>query len=338
MREMGVVVDIVYHGVDTRTFAPMDKLLAKSRVGVSGAFVVGCVAVNQQRKNLPALVRAFTDFARDKSDAMLYLHTRIDGYWDIEELVEHYGVNDKTRATLNLDPQRGVGDDILATIYNAFDVFVLPTMAEGFGLPLLESQSCGVPALATDFSSCSELLANPRLRLRVDRTIVMARNFEQAIVSEADIAAKLNWLYEDRAELARQSAKAREFISGFEWREMSTRFVQIVERLHERVVESWATGFHASSDRSNQEGARRSTGAAPAAGDDYRHQHRRDRPGHAAPGHHRRQRCRGRGSHRVQHRCWRCRAYQCEQFTAADNRNTDGGRYNPARLRRYSAR
>ena len=35
---------------------------------------------------------------------------------------------------------RGVPDALLATVYNAMDVFVLPTMGEGFGLPIVESQ------------------------------------------------------------------------------------------------------------------------------------------------------------------------------------------------------
>ena len=94
---------MIYHGVDTTVFAPRDKVAAKKLVGVEGAFVVGCVAVNQQRKNLPALIKAFAEFAANKDDAILYLHTQVAGYWDIEELVRRLGVEPKTRATLNFD-------------------------------------------------------------------------------------------------------------------------------------------------------------------------------------------------------------------------------------------
>ena len=228
-REMGVRPAVIRHGVDLSIFRPTDKAWAKARVGVGGAFVAGCVAANQQRKNLPALVKAFAQFARDKSDVMLYLHTQIDGYWDVEELVRRFGVEPKTRATLNLDPQRGVDDQTLAIIYNAMDVFVLPTMAEGFGLPVVESQACGVPCLVTDYSACGELVPEAFCRLRVKDRLIMARNFEQAIVDEGDIVAKLERLYRDRGEAQRLGRVGREFVCRMGWSKVCGEFVRLVE-------------------------------------------------------------------------------------------------------------
>jgi glycosyltransferase involved in cell wall biosynthesis len=226
----GISPQVIPHGVDLETFRPMDKAHAKRRVGVEGRFVVGTVAANQQRKNLPALVRAFAEFARGKLDATLYLHTQIapGGYWDVLELVRRFGIEPQTRATLNLDPAHGVPDATLATIYNAFDVFALPTMAEGFGLPILESQACGVAALATDFSACTELVADPFCRLRVKGTLIMARNFEQAVVDEQDLVRKLEHLYGRRDELARLSGRAEAFARAFGWNAVCDAFVRAV--------------------------------------------------------------------------------------------------------------
>jgi glycosyltransferase involved in cell wall biosynthesis len=224
---------VIPHGVDTGTFRPLDKGWAKARVGVDGRFVVGTVAANQQRKNLPALIRAFAEFAEGKDDAILYLHTQIapGGYWEVDELVRRFGVEPKTRATLNLDPRRGVPDETLATVYNSFDVFALPTMAEGFGLPILESQACGVPALVTDFSACPELVPEAFCRLRVAHTLIMARNFDQAVVDERDLADKLDRLYRDRRELARLACAAHAFARAFAWAEICERFVGRVRKL-----------------------------------------------------------------------------------------------------------
>jgi glycosyltransferase involved in cell wall biosynthesis len=226
----GISPHVIPHGVDIATFAPRDKAVARARVGVDGKFVVGTVAANQQRKNLPALLRAFAEFARDKDDALLYLHTRVaGGYWEIDELADRFGIEPKTRATLNLDPHRGVGDEVLATIYNAMDVFVLPTMAEGFGLPIIESQACGVPALVTDFSACSELVPDDLCRLQVKGTLIMARNFEQAIVDERDIVEKLERLYGNRGQLAELSQRCLEFARGFEWRTACAKMAALVK-------------------------------------------------------------------------------------------------------------
>lgn len=230
-REIGLNPTVIPHGVDTSLFSPQVKQRAKVRVGVEGKFVVGCVAANQQRKNLPSLVKGFAAFARNKDDVILYLHTQIDGYWDLQELVRQFEVEEKTRATLNLDPQKGVNDEILATIYNSFDVFVLPTMAEGFGLPILESQACAVPTLVTDFSACSELVPDPFCRLRVKDTLIMARNFEQAIVDEADITAKLQRLYDDPQWRGALGEQARRFACGYQWADICPKFVDLVESL-----------------------------------------------------------------------------------------------------------
>ena len=217
------------HGVDTRVFSPADKPSAKLQlIGDDRSFIVGCIATNAQRKNLPALIRAFASFSADKPDALLYLHTPIVGFWDIEELTDRYGVTPKTRATLNYHPHYGVPDETLAVIYNAMDVLALPTMGEGFGLPLLEAAACGVSAIATDCSSCPELLPDPIQRIAVAARLTMARNIEQAIVDEADLAAKLNRFYRD-AQLRRQiGEQGRAMAQTLDWSIITGRFVGII--------------------------------------------------------------------------------------------------------------
>ena len=50
----------------------------------------------------------------------------------------------------------GVSELTLAAIYNTFDIFTLPTRGEGFGLPILEAMSCGVPVVVTNYSAPTE--------------------------------------------------------------------------------------------------------------------------------------------------------------------------------------
>ena len=151
------------------------------------------------------------------------------GHWDLYELVKRFGVEDKTRVTEGLGADRGVPDALLATVYNAMDVFVLPTMGEGFGLPLVESQACGTPALATDFSACPEVLAEPIQRLKVKETLIMGHNFERAIVDTDDIVEKLEYFYRKPAELRELGERCHRFAQRFEWAEACRAFVELVE-------------------------------------------------------------------------------------------------------------
>lgn len=53
-----------------------------------------------------------------------------------------------------------IGDDHLACLYNACDAFLAPSVAEGFGLPVVEAMACGCPVIASHATSFPEVLGN----------------------------------------------------------------------------------------------------------------------------------------------------------------------------------
>jgi glycosyltransferase involved in cell wall biosynthesis len=242
-KEVGRQARLIYHGVDTKLFKPLDKNQIKKEHDAENMFVVGTVARNQPRKNLPALIKAFSIFAEKKDDVALYMHSQIiDVGWDIGDLVKRFGIEDKAYTTPNLSALRGVSDEELVKIYNLFDIFVLPTMAEGFGLPILEAQSCGIPVLVTDYSACSELVVDRQELLKAKDTLIMGRNIEQAIVDVDDIVRKLNYFYHDwkknnSTKLKYYGEKGVELAKTLEWEVVLQQFNELLKEIEPKALE-----------------------------------------------------------------------------------------------------
>lgn len=53
----------------------------------------------------------------------------------------------------------------LPYLYNAADLFVYPSFYEGFGLPLLEAMSCGVPVITSDVTSIPEVVKDAAVKI-----------------------------------------------------------------------------------------------------------------------------------------------------------------------------
>lgn len=150
------------HGVETDFFKPRD--IPKP----SDAFVIGCVARNQHRKNIPRLMRAFKIFVErnnltpDDAKLMLHMHWEDHMGWNINYMSsDHvYDIKDYlVPPTMgNLEKGEHPDDDGMVDIYNMMDVHALPTGGEGFGIPTVESMSCGVPNVITNYTTGYELV------------------------------------------------------------------------------------------------------------------------------------------------------------------------------------
>jgi glycosyltransferase involved in cell wall biosynthesis len=54
----------------------------------------------------------------------------------------------------------GISQDDLAGIYSSMDVLLATSYGEGFGIPTVEAQACGVPVIVSDFAASPELVGD----------------------------------------------------------------------------------------------------------------------------------------------------------------------------------
>ena len=165
LRAGGVRADLCPPGVDTSAFRPLDapaRAQLRERMGIdTGAFVVGAMAMNQGRKNFPAMVRAFADAYRDVPEAVLYLDTeRVSGVgWNIpDQLMRPHGI-DAARVKFRDDAVRA-GLSNLNDRYNLLDLHMVISEREGFGLPHIEAMAAGVTTITLDYCSGREIVGD----------------------------------------------------------------------------------------------------------------------------------------------------------------------------------
>jgi glycosyltransferase involved in cell wall biosynthesis len=155
------------HGVDTNLFKPI-MTPKYGEINKPNAFVVGCVARNQHRKNIPRLIKGFAQFVKnnklspDETKLLLHMDWNDAMGWKIPEFCRQYGVEEYLLPPLmgTLDAGQAIDEEAMANLYNCMDVFVLPTAGEGFGIPTLEAMSCGVPICVTNYTTGYELIAS----------------------------------------------------------------------------------------------------------------------------------------------------------------------------------
>jgi len=218
-------------GVDEERFHPLpERDQLRREAGLAGRFVVGCVARNQFRKQLPILMKAFARFAGDHPEGMLYLHTDPeDAGWQLAPLAERLGISDRTLFTRGISSVLGVDSDELNRVYNLFDVMVLPTMGEAFGLPVLEAMAAGVPVVATDCSAMSELIAGRGELIAVSATMTMPWDgAEYAVADVDDLADKLELLRRDEEQRLAYSRRGRESALSMTWDHAAARWKELL--------------------------------------------------------------------------------------------------------------
>jgi glycosyltransferase involved in cell wall biosynthesis len=165
----GLDYDRVPYGIDTKNFHPGDKEKARETARMpQGKFIVGLVGMNKgypPRKAFFENILAFKQFHDKHPDSYLYLHTQDgskpnDGMVNLLyyckrvglELGKDVGFADQYSMLI------GYSEDQMNTIYNCMDVHMLVSMGEGFGLPQVEAQACGVPVICGDWTAMPELM------------------------------------------------------------------------------------------------------------------------------------------------------------------------------------
>lgn len=154
-------VTVVYPGVDEALNPVKDREqieAAKTRYGIEGRYFLYLGRL-QPRKNLSTLVTSFNELLPElASDFRLVLAGKVG--WMTEALFSQItGLGLENRVIL----PGYVADTDKAALLSGAEAFLFPSLYEGFGLPVLEAQSCGCPVMTSTTSSLPEVAGDSAL-------------------------------------------------------------------------------------------------------------------------------------------------------------------------------
>jgi glycosyltransferase involved in cell wall biosynthesis len=206
-------------GVDLDRFRPSDDraaLRASLDLPAEGAVLLTARRL-VPRMGLRNLIEAFAGVRRSNPDIYLIIagHGRLEG--DLRRLASDLGVAEHVRFT------GFVADDELVRLYQAADLFVLPTVAfEGFGMVTLEALACGTPAVGTPIGATPEILRPLASQLVLEGTKPKA--------IDRGIRVMLEWL-SDRDAAAGLRGRCREYaLERFGWESAVDSLEALIDR------------------------------------------------------------------------------------------------------------
>ena len=122
---------------------------ARRQLGLERPYLLS-VGTLEPRKNYPFLIEVFERLAGFDGDLVI---AGMRG-WKYEPILERIRVSPKAARIRYLEY---VPDEQLAALYAAAELFVLPSLYEGFGFTPLEAMACGTPALIAANGSLTEV-------------------------------------------------------------------------------------------------------------------------------------------------------------------------------------
>jgi sugar transferase (PEP-CTERM/EpsH1 system associated) len=149
----------VYNGVDVNTFGPRPGArppILPARFAPPGSVVFGTVGRLQTVKDQTTLARAFVELLRAVPGARDVARLVIVGEGPLRAECEALL---RDAQALDLAWLPGLRTDV-ARCLHAFDVFVLPSIAEGISNTILEAMASGLPVIATSVGGNPELVAD----------------------------------------------------------------------------------------------------------------------------------------------------------------------------------
>lgn len=175
----------MHHGVNSDIFYPVRDPLAinklKEKYSLPDRYIL-FVSALIPIKNIENLISAYNLLIKNKAFQDIHLVIAGSKGWGtkpIFETVEKLGI-DKRVIFTGFFPQID-----LPSLYSAAELFVLPSIYEGFGIPVVEAFACGTPVITSNTSCLPEIAGDAGLTADPHNIHDLADKMEAALTDES---------------------------------------------------------------------------------------------------------------------------------------------------------
>ena len=207
-------ITVVYEGVSAANSSTSKVKSAETlEVSLGGAPYILFVGTIQPRKNLVRLIEAFSKLQARDQVLNLVIAGKVG--WMYEEILaapKKFGVGKRVKFL------GYVSDEELASLYQNALFFVLPSLCEGFGLPVLEAMRFGCPVIASKAGALPEVVGDAGLLV------------DPYKVEEIAGAMKLMIKNSDLREALRE--KGFHQVRKFSWQKAARETIKVFEKVH----------------------------------------------------------------------------------------------------------
>ena len=226
-------VPYIWHGVNTKLF--FNKKKPKN---LENMFVCGNLNRNQPRKQPVRCMEAFAKFAKDKKDVLLHMQMDWNDEfgWPLQYFADLYKIRH-----LMIQPRPvGISRQDVANVYNMWDLNLNPTAGEGFGLTHIEGFACGLPSIATDYTTSRELILEGKPSPR--GSVVPVKDLywqkldtaavRRSLIDIDEMANTLNKYYYNRDLVIEHGKNAEEWANkNVSWSIIQKRWLSIADKV-----------------------------------------------------------------------------------------------------------
>jgi len=209
-------VEVVYSGYEKNSYRVIEDAqsinatLNKFNIAKPYFLYIGRL---ENKKNIVRLVESFGIFKKDSVNdyKLVLVGNQGFGFDDVKQKIQEYNLID------SIIFPGWISDNELPNLINGAEIFVFPSLYEGFGIPILEAMACGTPVITSNITAMPEIAKNAAMLINP--------------YNAKEIAYALNKIITD--DLYKQSIISRglSHVKSFSWSNCASKTYRIIRDL-----------------------------------------------------------------------------------------------------------